>query len=185
MSRSHSDSHSSSSSDSDDGVTYAYVSQNLCANSAATSYTGTTIPFNNIDTNDKHFFSLKSDGSLKIKRKGHYSITYNTYTFNADHFDGSFGVYVTLNGEIVPTSQNFRRVHGDSSLGLTSIVTFKAKRGDKLAINVTVPSTTMPLSHFKIPEGPLLLGWTLADAIATTQWSPNYYEIVYTGRRHK
>ena len=162
-------------------VSSAYVEFQLPANSIAINIVqDTPIVYNTITTNDKHRFSLKSDGTLKIKKCGNYCLFFNNNYYNPSMTaTANFAIYASLNGQIIPASQIVRTVSPGLTSPLTGIVSFEANKGDRLSISVT-QDVVSPL--FQTPASPFNQGFPNTSPVTQTPWSPHYYELIFIGK---
>ncbi len=161
-----------------DKTIFASVSYNLPANSTASSAPpDTIISYNHIDTSVDKVFKLNSNGELKFRKNGFVNLIFNNNYYNSTANTSTFGIYATLNGQVIPTSQIFRGVSAGQTAPLLNSAAFTVCKGDKLAILMTQPSATPPI--FKTPASPSLQGFPPTSPIGTQIWTPHYYSVQY------
>jgi len=134
------------------------------------------ILFNTLTTNKKHQFSLNTTtGALKLKKSGTYSLTFYSTLQNTGSVPSVYALYATLNTNVI--GQIFRSVAVEEVAQIVNTVSFTAKKGDKLYINITFPSVSGV--QFSLPAGLTVQGFT--GPVLTTPASTCFYQILYLG----
>jgi hypothetical protein len=158
-------------------VPQAFVELNFATNLPATPQVVTNnanVLFNTLTTNKKHQYSLNTTtGALKLKKSGTYSLTFYSTLQNTGSGASVYALYATLNTTVI--SQNFRSVAVGEVAQVVNTVSFTAKKGDKLYINITYPAG----SQFSLPAGLSIQGFT--GPVLSNPTSTCFYQVLYLG----